>query len=63
MRPTVAVHGEMWIMLMHNTASARLIGQISWAASRSSAGRTLPKFSPAIQATILARASASGSLG
>jgi len=60
--PTVASQGEIWIMLMHRTASNWPIAQ-SAVASRSSAGSTLTRPSEVAQASMLARASGFGSLG
>ncbi len=53
--------GAIWIMLMHNTASACGTGQVDDAASSARAGRILAS-GPA-QASILARLSATGSVG
>ena len=47
MRPAVADHGEIWIMVMATIASARLTGQESgWAASRRRGGNKLSSPAP-----------------
>ena len=62
-RPTAAAHGAIWIMLMQRTTFADWRGQTSDAASRAIAGRMLWSPRAADQASILARAAGSGSLG
>jgi hypothetical protein len=53
----------MWIMLMHSTAWASIAGHGCAVTSSAIAGRTLDSPLAAIQASMLARDAASGSLG
>jgi hypothetical protein len=53
----------MWIMLMHRIASASVIGQRDAVASRRMAGRRFGRALSCAQASMLASAAGSGSLG
>ena len=60
---SAAAQGAMWIMLQQSTASARSTGHVARVTSISRAGRTLSRPRVRTQSSMLARASASGSLG
>jgi hypothetical protein len=63
MSPSLAAHGEMWIMLQHTIASADATGQETAVTSRCTGAKRFAKPIASRCAAILESAAASGSLG
>ena len=62
-RPSVASHGEMWIMFAQNTASAAATGHAGAVTSSASGARRLGSAASSRHAAMLASAAGSASVG